>query len=87
MDYIVEREEIKILFEKEKICVKNHIIQQYIDLRKKKGISQEVVANRTGIARTNIIRIENGKNVPTIEVLTKLALALDMKLEINFVEN
>ncbi len=86
MDFFVRNEEISLLVEEEKQRVKDRIIQQYISLRKEKGLSQEAVANRTGIARTNIIRIESGRNVPTIEVLTKLAMALDMELEINFVK-
>ncbi len=40
----------------------------------------------TGIARTNIVRIESKANVPTIEVLLKLAEALDVELEVRFVE-
>ena len=86
MDYIVNHDETAILVEQEKNRVKDEIIQQYIDLRKEKRISQEKIASLTGIARTNIIRIESKRNVPTIEVLTKLAMALDMELEIKFVE-
>ena len=36
--------------------------------------------------RTNIVRIESGRYSPTIEVLVKLATALDMELEIKLVE-
>lgn len=86
MDYIVNEKEYSILVEQEKNRVKDDIILQYVALRKEMGLSQEKVANKSGIARTNLIRIESRKNVPTIEVLTKLALALDMELEIKFVE-
>lgn len=86
MDYIMNDEQLDLLVEKEKNRVKDEVILQYIKLRKEKGLSQEKVANKSGIARTNLIRIEGRKNVPTIEVLTKLALALDMELEIKFVE-
>ena len=61
-------------------------IDKYIELRKKKGYSQEKIADITGIARTNIVRIESKKNMPTLEILLRLANALDMELEINFVE-
>ena len=44
------------------------------------------ISKATGIARPNIARIESGRNTPTLEVLTKLAGALDMELEIRFVE-
>lgn len=85
MDYYVKNDDFVLLVEQEKNRTKDRIIDQYIELRKEKGFSQEKIANITGIARTNIIRIESKANVPTIEVLTKLAMALDMDLEIKFV--
>lgn len=85
MDYLLkDNDGFQIVVEKEKERVKEDIIGQYIKLRKEKGLTQEDIANLTGIARTNIVRIEGRKNVPTIEVLTKLAIALNMELEIKF---
>lgn len=86
MDYRSEKEDFEILVEKEKKRVKNHILESYIALRQEKGITQQEIANRTGMKRTNIVRIEGGKYVPTIEVLVKLAAALDMELEVRLVE-
>ena len=71
--------------EVEKNIVKERILLEYVSLRKEKKLSQEDIASLTGIARPNISRIENGKYDPTLEILTKLALALDMRLEIHFV--
>lgn len=86
MDYIVNDRERSYLIETQKNKIKNQVIDQYIAIRKEKGLSQEKIANLTGIARTNIIRIEAKRNVPTIEVLAKLAEALDMELEVRFVQ-
>lgn len=86
MDYIYKDNDKSVIIETQKCQIKNQIIDQYITKRKEKGLSQEKIANVTGIARTNIIRIEAKKNVPTIEILLKLAEAIDMKLEIKFVE-
>lgn len=86
MDYIVNDQERSYLIETQKNKIKNQVIDQYIAIRKEKGLSQEKIANLTGIARTNIIRIEAKRNVPTIEVLAKLAEALDMELEVRFVQ-
>lgn len=85
MDYYVQRDDVSLLVEEAKNRTKEQIIDQYITLRKSRGFSQEKVAEMTGIARTNIVRIESKANVPTIEILTKLAMALDMELEIKFV--
>lgn len=86
MDYLVSSGELELLVEQKKLQTKEKIIGQYIALRKQKGYSQEKIAELTGIARTNIVRIESKANVPTIEVLLKLAEELDVELEVRFVE-
>lgn len=43
------------------------------ELRKNKALSQQEVADRTGIARTSIQGYENNANSPSIEVLITLA--------------
>ena len=86
MDFFVEDGNKSYVIETQKNRVKNQIIDQYIAIRKEKGLSQEKIATLTGIARTNIIRIEAKRNVPTIGILTKLAEAIDMELEVRFVE-
>lgn len=86
MDFTVREEDFEVLVERQKERVKNQILTSYIKLRKEKGITQQEIADRTGIKRTNVARIESGKNAPTIEVLVKLAAALDMELEIRLVE-
>lgn len=86
MDFIAREDDFEVLVERQKERVKNQILTSYIKLRKEKGITQQEIADRTGIKRTNVARIESGRNAPTIEVLVKLAAALDMELEIRFVE-
>ncbi len=86
MDFTVREEDFEVLVESQKERVKNQILTSYINLRKERGITQQEIADRTGIKRTNVARIESGRNAPTIEVLVKLAAALDMELEIRLVE-
>lgn len=86
MEYFVNDGDKSYLIETQKNRVKENVIDQYIAIRKAKGLSQEKIADISGIARTNIIRIEAKRNVPTIEVLVKLAEAIDMELEVKFVE-
>ena len=49
------------------------------DLRKEKGISQDVLSGFAGIARTHLTRIENGTKQANFETLWKIALALDIR--------
>ena len=86
MDFIAREDDFEVLVERQKERVKNQILTSYIKLRKEKGITQQEIADRTGIKRTSVARIESGRNAPTIEVLVKLAAALDMELEIRLVE-
>ena len=86
MVFTVREDDFEVLVERQKERVKNQILTSYINLRKERGITQQEIADRTGIKRTNVARIESGKNAPTIEVLVKLAAALYMELEIRLVE-
>lgn len=86
MDYSLKQDGFEFLVEAEKERVKEEILSSYINLRKEKGITQQQIAELTGMQRTNIVRIESGRYSPTIEVLVKLAAALDMDLEIRLVE-
>ena len=49
------------------------------DLRKAKGISQDVLSGFAGIARTHLTMIENGTKQANFETLWKIALALDIR--------
>ena len=49
------------------------------DLRKEKGISQDVLSGFAGIARTHLTMIENGTKQAKFVTLWKIALALDIR--------
>ena len=49
------------------------------DLRKEKGISQDVLSGFAGIARTHLTMIEKGTKQANFETLWKIALALDIR--------
>lgn len=49
------------------------------ELRKKRGLSQDVLSGLAGIARTHLTMIENGKIRANLETIWKLAMALDLK--------
>ena len=42
-----------------------------------KGRTQAQLSEMTGIQRSNLSRLENGKTNPNIETLSKIAIALD----------
>ena len=48
-------------------------------IRRRRGLSQEVVSGMAGIARTHLTMIENGSKQANLETVWKIALALDMQ--------
>jgi len=60
------------------------ITKALIVARSSKGMTQKELSERTGIRQSNISRIENGIESPTIDTLQKLAKGLGMNLVISF---
>ena len=50
-------------------------------LRTEKGYSARKLADKSGISKSQINDIENGKKSPTLNTLKKLADALDCRIE------
>lgn len=60
------------------------ISYRILQLRKRKKMSQLVLAKKVGTTQSNIARLESGQQNFTIRFLDKVAAALDANLEINF---
>ena len=60
------------------------IMRAIIDARTVSNLTQKELAERTGIAQTEISRIENGSRNPSIKLLQRLAEGLNMNLRISF---
>lgn len=58
------------------------IASQIVALRQKRGLTQKQLAERSGIAQSEISRIERGSIHPTEPTLVRLAHALDADLRI-----
>ncbi len=56
-------------------------------LREAQNLSQGDIQERTGLFRCYLSRLENGRTVPSIETLEKLARALDVPLHQLFTED
>lgn len=50
------------------------------ELRKAQGLSQDQIAERADISPNYLSRIERGKENPTLDMLIKLAHALDVEM-------
>ena len=49
-------------------------------LRERRGLTQEALAEKAGISRTYLARLETARHDPTLSMLEKLAKALRVKV-------
>lgn len=50
------------------------------EIKKRKGISQDVLSGLAGIGRTHLSAIEIGERKTTLETLYRISIAFDMKM-------
>ena len=60
------------------------VIQAIINARKESKLTQKELALITGIAQSDISKLENGNANPSIRTLQRLAEGMGMKLHVEF---
>lgn len=60
------------------------IVQAMIDARKKTGLTQKQLSERTGIAQADISKLEKGNGNPSLRTLQRLAAGMGMQVKIEF---
>ena len=68
--------------EYEELRPQYEVISQIIKVRDEQGITQQELAERTGIRQSNISRFESGNYNPSLEFLARIARGLGMELHI-----
>ena len=84
MDYRVKTNELDV-----EIAVKkttDNIVDKLVQFRKNQGLTQQNIADATGIHRANIARIEGKKNVVSLDSLTKYASCVHAELSVELKE-
>ena len=72
--------EKKVEFELQTKELVQDIVQSLVAARKQRGITQQNIADITGMKTSNVTRIESCRNTPTLEVLIRYANALGKKV-------
>ena len=62
------------------------VTQLLTGVRKELGISQKELSEKTNIPQASISKFENGRNVPSLQILQRLADGLGKRLIVDFVE-
>jgi transcriptional regulator with XRE-family HTH domain len=55
--------------------------------RLQKGLSQGDIEKKTGLLRCYLSRVENGHTIPSLDTLSKIALALDLPISQFFADD
>ncbi len=85
IDYVVSTEEGNILIEKDSKQITDGIVDQLIAYRKQLKLTQQDIADATGIKRANIARLELKKNEASLDSLVRYAKSLGLNLSVELV--
>lgn len=81
---IIERNpERKMNFDEESERLKTAVM--IVELREKHGLSQQKLADKSGVPKSTIVRIENAQVNTTVHTLNKLAKAVNKEIKITIV--
>ncbi len=73
---------LDVAAEYEELRPQYDLVAQIIAARTEEGLSQEALAERTGIARSNISRLESGNYNPSFEFMARVARGLGREIHI-----
>ncbi len=62
--------------------IKYALINSLMTGRRELNLTQSELAGRSGVAQTEISRIERGRKSPTIETYSRLAAALNLRFDV-----
>lgn len=86
MEYLITNDNINLLVESQRRNICEEIVDQLKAKRLSLNMSQQDIANITGIQRPNIARLEGCTTTPTIDILVKYAAAVGCKINISLIE-
>ncbi len=75
----------KVKAEYNKLTPEYALIRATLDARLAANMSQQELAEKVGVNRSDISKLENGKSNPSYRMLCRLAKGMGMKLKIEFV--
>ena len=85
VDYIVSTEEGDLLIEKDSKRITDDIVNQLIAYRKQLKLTQQDIADATGMKRANIARIELKKNEASLDSLVRYAKCMELDLSVELI--
>lgn len=87
MEYLVNLENRELIIESQRRNICEEVVDQLCHKRISLGMTQQDIADITGIKRPNIARLEGCTTTPTIDILVKYAMAVGCKLSFSIEED
>ena len=85
-DYIVQTENGELFIEVQKVNPAEGIVSELIAERKRLGLTQQDIADKTGMKAPNVTRVEACRYTPTLDVLERYAAALGKHVKLELVD-
>lgn len=82
IDYVVQDVERQLIIEKNARHITDAVVDQLVACRKELKMTQQDVADATGIQRSNVARLELKKNGASLDSLERIARCLGLRLNI-----
>lgn len=60
-----------------------HMVSDIVQRRKILGLTQDEVAKKAGLTQAQIARLENSSQIPRVDTLIKVAIALGLNIKLN----
>lgn len=85
-DFVVQENSRQLLIEIEKKTFAKSIVRALVAERKRKGLTQQDIADRTGMKAPNVTRLESCKFTPRLDLLERYAEAVGKKIHFELVD-
>lgn len=85
-DYVLRNGDENIIVESQKRVLGEEIVKELVCERKRLGLTQQDIADMTGMKAPNVTRVEGCKFTPTLEVLERYAKAVGKQIKIELID-
>ena len=81
-DYFVNATGYDAIEENRAQCLTDNVVDELCNIRRQRGLTQQDIADATGIKRANVARIEGKHHAPSLDSLMRYAECLGLKLKL-----
>ena len=85
IEYFINTENGDILIEKDSKRITDDVVDQLVAYRKQLKLTQQDIADATGMKRANIARIELKKNEASLDSLVRYAKCMELDLSVGLI--